>query len=337
MVRWFAVIAIVATAGSPARAEPHRLRIATAAPDGTSFAREFRAFARDVEATTHGEVTVKWYFGGIAGDENEVVGRIRRDQLDGIASAGVVCAQLAPTMIATRLPGVYESREEAAWVFSRLTPALTEEFAKAGFAYFGGPSLGPEVLFTRTPVNTFADWKKMKVWRWDVDEWALAISREMGMQGVPLSLDKGLAAYDEHRIDGFLVIPTGALAFQWSANAKYVLKLPTTFISGCFLVANRAFDPIPVEHQKAIRAAAAKAFVRVSDEGRMIDEQLLGTLLKRQGLQSVEATPELRHDFIVAAHDAVIRLGAKLMPLPLFDEVSKLVTEYRATHHSASR
>jgi TRAP-type C4-dicarboxylate transport system substrate-binding protein len=329
---------LVLACAAPASADPqYRLRIATAAPDGTSFAREFRAFARDVEASTNGAVQVKWYFGGIAGDETEVEGRIRRGQLDGTASAGVMCARLAPTMRATRLPGLYESREEATWVFSHLTGALTNEFARAGFVYLGGPSLGPEVLFSRTPVTTFADWKKLKVWRWDIDEVALLISKEMGMNGVPLPFDKAQAAYDDHRIDGFLVIPAGALAFQWSSNARYVLKLSTTFISGCLLVANRAFDSIPVEHQKAIRAAAAKGFVRVSESGRIIDEQLLGSLFERQGLHAVEPSAELRRDFIAAAHEAVIRLGPRLMPPALLEEVTRLVAEYRASHQHAAR
>jgi TRAP-type C4-dicarboxylate transport system substrate-binding protein len=157
------------------------------------------------------------------------------------------------------------------------------------------------------------------------------------MSGVPLGFDKGLAAYDEHKIDGFIIIPAGALAFQWTSNAKYVLKLPTTFISGCFIVANRAFDSIPLAHQKAIRAAAAKAFVRVSDMGRIIDDQLLGSLLQRQGLKAVEPSDELRHDFAAAAHDAIVKLGTKLMPKALLDEVNRYVAEYRASHKHASR
>jgi TRAP-type C4-dicarboxylate transport system substrate-binding protein len=337
-VRSFLAAVIVLACGLPAAAEPqHRLRIATAAPDGTAFAREFRAFARDVEASTNGEVQVKWIFGSIAGDETEVEGRIRRGQLDGTASAGVMCARLAPTMRATRVPGLYESREEASWVFSHLTPALTDEFARAGFVYLGGPNLGPEVLFSRTPVTTLDEWKKLKVWRWDIDEVALLMSKEMGMSAVPLPLDRAQPAYDDHRIDGFVVIPAGALAFQWSSSTRYVLKLPSTFISGCLLVANRAFDSIPVEHQKAIRAAAAKAFVRVSESGHAIDDQLLGSLFERQGLHAVEPSAELRRDFVKAAHEAVARLGDRLMPPALLAEIDRLVHEYRGSHAHAAR
>src|SRR4030095_14718138 len=64
------LLAIALLATSPARAnEPVTLRMASVAPDGAAWAREFKAFAREVAASTQGQVQIKWYLGGIAGDE----------------------------------------------------------------------------------------------------------------------------------------------------------------------------------------------------------------------------------------------------------------------------
>ena len=57
-------------------AEPTVLRMAAIAPEGTSWARELKAFARNLERATDGAVRVKWYLGGVAGDEAEEVERI---------------------------------------------------------------------------------------------------------------------------------------------------------------------------------------------------------------------------------------------------------------------
>lgn len=73
-----------------AAAEPHVIRLSSVAPEGTGWARLLRSFTRDVESATGGDVKVKWYLGGIAGDEVRVLERIRRDQLDGAALA-IVC------------------------------------------------------------------------------------------------------------------------------------------------------------------------------------------------------------------------------------------------------
>ena len=85
------------SAAPPSRA-PIRptLRLATIAPQGTGWAREFSAWARDVEAGTHGAVHIKMYYSAIGGDEFTVLDRIKREQLDGgIGSES--CTRLAPS------------------------------------------------------------------------------------------------------------------------------------------------------------------------------------------------------------------------------------------------
>jgi len=67
---------------TPARAQTV-IRMATVVPEGTAWWREIRNFQNVVEKETGGQVRLKIYFGGIAGDELEVGERIRREQLDG--------------------------------------------------------------------------------------------------------------------------------------------------------------------------------------------------------------------------------------------------------------
>src|SRR5690349_20981416 len=97
------VVAGAAHAGEPP------LRVGTLVPDGTAWARELKAFAREVEETA--QLRVRIYWGGIAGDEREMVGRVKRGQLDAIAGAAV-CTELAPSLKVTRLQGLFPSRDD---------------------------------------------------------------------------------------------------------------------------------------------------------------------------------------------------------------------------------
>ena len=58
---------------------------------------------------------MKWYLGGIAGDELAALERVKRGQLDGEAGA-IFCQRLAPTLRVARVPGLFESREEFIYV-----------------------------------------------------------------------------------------------------------------------------------------------------------------------------------------------------------------------------
>ncbi len=110
------------------------LRLASAAPDGTAWAREFRALERDVDAHTHGEVKVKWYMDGIAGDELEVPSRMTRGQIDGTASGGAFCQKVSPSMRLTRLQGMFERHEEASFLLSRFRDSIEEEMGQRSHA-----------------------------------------------------------------------------------------------------------------------------------------------------------------------------------------------------------
>ncbi|HEY1584642.1 MAG TPA: TRAP transporter substrate-binding protein DctP, partial [Polyangia bacterium] len=157
MLRALAALAVVSSPAATASAEGTvLLRMATAAPEGTAWAREGHSNERDISELTHGQVRMKWYFGGIAGDEMQMLERIKREQLDGVASAGMLCAKLAPSMTALRIVGLFQSRDESAFVSGRLKDTFDAEFLKSGFVNLGEMGIGPDVIFSTTPMTSLA-------------------------------------------------------------------------------------------------------------------------------------------------------------------------------------
>jgi TRAP-type C4-dicarboxylate transport system substrate-binding protein len=314
-----------------AAADVVTLRMSTIAPVGSGWARELAAFARDVEASTDGSIRVKVYYGGIAGDEFEVLDRIKRDQLDG-AIGSEMCVRIAPSMKVTRVVGMFASREESAYVVTRLKPVLDQEFLRAGFINLGEATLGPEVLFTRTPVRDMTDLRRLKLWIWDLDGALATQAPALGMHVQAAPIEKAAKLYDDHAIDGFIAIPTGALAFQWSAQARYLETLRLSYRNGCLLYSSRAFDALGIEQQRIVRAAAAKLRARMEDLSARQDDALLGGLFARQGLSEVPVSEQFRFEFFDAARDTRQRLGAKVVPPQLLDQVLSWLADYRAEH-----
>ncbi len=336
--RHFLVLPLLLSLSTGAHAEPkYILRIGTVAPDGTSWAREARALSRDVEIATKGEVRLKWYFGGIAGDDVEMLGRIERGQLDGAGSGGPLCMKASPSMAMMRVPGLFANRDEAAHVLSRLKPTFDEEFRAAGFVHLSSTALGQEMVLSRAPIRTLDELRKTRMWRWDLDWPAKLTDPELGLKTVSLPLTEGAAAYDDHRVDGFLVIPTAALAFQWYTRAHYLLKLRLALVWGCLVVANRAWDRLPVEHQQSVRSAAVKFALRMGEAGRQIDDALLGGLFEKQGLKTTPVSEALRAEFLSAARTVRDRLGERLIRADLLQRVLVILADYRAEHTQSSK
>ncbi|MCU1281065.1 MAG: TRAP-type C4-dicarboxylate transporter, periplasmic component [bacterium] len=327
-------IALVCLTASPARAaddQPIVLRMAAIAPEGTGWARELKALSRDVELATHGAVHMKWYLGGIAGDEAAAVDRIRRGQLDGAAGA-LFCGSLSPTLAVTRVAGLVQSRDEALHLVNHLRPRIDEDFKRAGFVSLVIGNFGNDIMFLRDRVANFEELRRRPMWIWNAD---LVLRRQMALMGlnmVPAPIDQLTSMYDGARIDGMFVIPTAALAFQWTTRAKYFIELRSSMLAGCMAVSQKAYDSLTFEQQQSLVGSSAKFAVRFEELGKREDAMLLGGALERQGVRKLPTSEGLRAAFIEAASTARGKLDDKTIPSSLVKESLDLLATYRATH-----
>jgi TRAP-type C4-dicarboxylate transport system substrate-binding protein len=332
-----ALLCLMLASFSARAEEPVVLRMATVAPDGSVWAQELKSYSRAIEDRTKGGVRIKWYFNGVAGDELEQGERIRKGQLDGAASGHMLCERIAPSVRVARLAGVFQSRDEAFDVMNRLRPIFVKEGHQNGFAFLYAFGLGPVIIFSRQPVASLADLRKQRFWKWDIDEVGIATSRAMGVDIVSTPLYEATRAYEQGRADGFLTIPTAALAFQWSPLVRYFTELYESYLWGCIVVAERSFSRLSFQQQQVLMATTATMQERAESMTRKIDEDLMKRLFKRQGLTPVAVSDTFRTQFFAAARASRDKVAEKYIPKELLDHVLRLLADYRAEHPSESR
>jgi TRAP-type C4-dicarboxylate transport system substrate-binding protein len=308
------------------------LRLASAAPSGSSWARVLREFDDEVERETNAQVRFKFYLSGVAGTEMEMAERIRRGQLDGAVSGGAMCEEIMPSIRIHSVPGLVVSRAEAAHVNALLRPELTRQASQSGFVLLATAGLGPEIFFTRIPIRTLAELRRTPLWIWELRPDVVQVARALGLNVLPASVNEGSRVYEQHRVDGFVSMPLGALAFQWNTQVKYFTDLRLGFTVACMVVANRAFDRLPFDAQQKVRAAAAKLMSHTEDVGQREDRELLERLFQQQGLRAVPASESFRAEFFDAIRDARTRLGDQFVPASLVNRVTQYLLDYRAEH-----
>jgi TRAP-type C4-dicarboxylate transport system substrate-binding protein len=337
-VRALAALASLLAGAPSAQAQPVVLRMAAVAPDGTAWAHEGRIFERSVDAATRGAVRVKWYFGGIAGDDVESGQRVLRGQLDGVVSGGMLCLRQAPTLQPFRVVGMFRSRNEVLHVLRRLKSKIDAELDHAGFVNLGTFLVGTNILFTRAPVQNLADLKRTRLFMWSLDQIRGEFLNAMHLNMVPLPLTDAARSYDEGRVDGFLSPPTAALAFQWSSRARYFTNLPVDYLVGCMLVSHRSFDQLAYDQQRAILEVAAKVDARLQEIGQRQDEELVRGLLEHQGVHPVPVSESFTADFFAAAREAREGIGARLVASEQLSQIFGWLADYRAleAEHAAA-
>jgi TRAP-type C4-dicarboxylate transport system substrate-binding protein len=316
-----------------ASAEPNVLKFATVAPDGSPWARNFRGFVHQVEQATEGHTRIKFYFGGVAGDEPEQAERLRQGQLDGIIAA-ISCDQFSPSMALVRLAGLFQTQDEALAVMNRLQPDFSAEGHKSGFLILGTSGIGPDMFWTRTPVHSMAELRRLRLWMWENDRVGIETARAMGLRAVPLPLPDAARAFDRKEIDGFIAAPAPALAYQWYTQARYAVDLRPFYIWGCAVIRESAFLKLPVEQQNAIRDAIAGVFERNEEVSRHSNELLLGGAFQKQGVQIVPISPIFRAEFFAAAKAARAKLADKFISREMLSRALGMLADYRAEHQA---
>ncbi len=333
MTRALLVAALVCLAAS-ARGEPVVLRMAVVAPEGTAWAREFHAVSRDVERRTEGRVRVKWYLGGIAGDENQVFERVQRGSLEGTGSGGPGCRRVMPSLRVLEVPGLFQEAGEAKYVVNQLAADLAAEAQQSGFVYLGTSPLGAGIYFGRRPVTSMAELRATRIWIWDLETTFISLAREMGLNIVPAALERAGREFDAGHSDAFWALPTAALAFQWSTEAPYLVDLRGEYLFGCVLLTNRAFALISPDDQRQLRAATAQMANRLDEVSRQQEEALLHGAFQHQGVKIVPVSDSFRAEFFAAARVARDKMAPTLLPRELLQRARGLLSDYRAEHGS---
>ncbi len=271
------------------RAEGRKLRIATLAPQGSSWHKAFEKTARDLKERTEGALEMKIYAGGTMGDEGAMVRKMRHGQLDGAALTSVGLGQINQQLLALQLPLLFKNDKELDAVRGAMSDTFSGLLGEAGFRLGAWGDVGFIYLFSNTPVREPDDIKGTKMWVWDTDPVSKAVMKVAGVNAVPLGVPDVLPSLETGLIDAFTNSPYGAIALQWYTKARYVTNLKLSVGIGGSVITTKAWDSLEPAHQEALTAITQENYgtllTRIRDDnGRAI------RTLKDKGMEVVEPT-----------------------------------------------
>ena len=302
-----------------------RFKIATLAPDGTTWMNVMNDMAKEVKSKTAGQVKLKFYSGGVMGDEGDVIRKIRFGQVHGGGFTGRGLGELNSEERILELPQLFNNYQEVDCVIEKLQQRLADGFEKKGFVLLGWAEAGFVYVFTNKPIHSASDMRGVKMWLWEGDPLARALFKANGIVPVPLDLPNVLTSMQTGLIDAVYSTPYAAVAFQWHTRVKYMLKLKLSYASGALLVSKKQFDKLSPAEQKELRSIANKHLQRLTELTRKENDAALG-VLKKSGIQMTEIDPSSIEKASLSVYDSLV---GKLYPRDLLDTAVKLRNQCR--------
>lgn len=268
------------------------LKIATVTPEGSSWMRDMRAAAAEIGERTGGEVEVKFYGGGVMGDDLRVLRKIRVGQLQGAVLTSSALAGRYPDVLQYGLPLLFRSREEMLFVRRRFDPQLAEGLRESGYETFGFGSLGfASIMSGRKPVVRLEDARGLKIWVPDGDDIGLSAMRSVGLAPVQLPISDVLVGLQTGLVEVIVTPPSGAILLQWHTRLRYVTDFPVVFAFGMLAMDRRAFGRLSEPNQAIVREVFGELAAQL--DRRDAEENLqAGQALKNSGLEYLALTSE---------------------------------------------
>ncbi len=313
-------------------AEPVVIKFATLAPEGTPLMNIMEEMNREIQEKSAGQVAFRFYAGGVAGDERDVIRKIRINQLHGGAFSGFGLGEVLPEIRVLELPMLFRNAAEAEHVATALFEHFTAGFAQKGFVLLGLNDAGAVYVFSKDPIRTKADMARSKIWSWQGDPLPQAIFKAYGIVPVPLSLPNVLPSLQSGLIDACYGTPLTVLALQWFTKVKYRTSLSITNVMGALVLSDALWQQLSADQQTLVRETVRKYNARAVANMRQYENKALTLLHTTAGIETITVAEEEVARLQLISEQVRQELVGKLYPQESLERVLALRDAYRQTH-----
>jgi TRAP-type C4-dicarboxylate transport system substrate-binding protein len=301
------------------------IKFATVAPEGSTWMNHMRELDKKLRTKSQGRIGFRIYAGGVAGDELDVLRKIRIGQIHSAAFSGVGFGQILPMVRILDLPFLFRNDGEIDLAQRSLQDDFSAHFQEKGFELISWAEVGNVHLFSQKPIEQVGDLSRLKVWAWSGDPIAKETFTAMGTNPIPLAITDVTTSLSTGMIDTVYAPPLGALALQWYTSVKYMMSLPLAHSTGAVLLTKAYADQIPADLLKMLKEEFQSAMVALTSDLRMQSEETI-RLLEKRGLTILPLPSGADLQAFYKVHDQVaLALAGEIYPKELLDRVYSIL------------
>ena len=303
------------------------LKIATIAPDGSSWMNALKKADRIIRKRTNDRVKMQFYAGGILGDEVITLKKIRLGQIDGALFTSDGLSNIYTDLRVTEVPFLFRGYKAVDYVMKNMKGYFEEGFEKQDFTVLGWSEVGFVYLMGTKPLARIDDIRGLKVWLLSDSDIARSLFRELGFSTVSLKITDVLVGLQTGLVDVVYNSPLGAIALQWFTKIKYLTKLEMAYAAGGLVVKTKKFDRISPEDRATVKQVSEMCMDELKAKTRSDNEEAL-KIMANEGVQIIIPEPKDVARFREIANRAVETVDKRLISQDILDRVRALLKKF---------
>ncbi len=323
------IAAFLTLAGRSSPADEIVVKLGTSAPVGSPWQRGLKEAAEKWRNLSGGRVNLRIFAGGTMGDEGDMIKKMHIGQLQAAALSTIGLHDITPEPQALDLPLTVKNYEERDYLLAKMIPQLDAALAAKGFVVLTWSEIGFTRFFSDKPRPTLAELRAAKLFCWNGDPASTAAWKAGNFHPVLLSAVDMLPSLQTGMIDTVLYPPVLVFSLRLYEKAKYMMDMPYSTLTGATVIDKKTWDQIPADLQPKLKDVFVELGKSGTRQARDFENEAL-TKMKAQGLQVVSMTDLANWEPAVREVHSAVR--GKVVPAATFDEVQRIVKEYRAAH-----
>ena len=306
------------------------VKLGTLAPKDSSFEMALKEMGQKWRDASGGSINLVIYSDGTQGGETEMVQKMRANSLNAGMLTVVGLSNIEKSVGGLSfLPLTFRSWSEYDYVLGKIGPKLEKMALNKGFVVLFWGDAGWVHYFSKAPVLRPDDLKSMKLFTWAGDAFQVDVMKSLGYNPVPLETADILPSLRTGMIDAIPLPSIQALAGQIYSIAKNMLSLNWSVLSGGTVIKKDIWDKFSPDIQKKLMEAAVTAGAKMRAASRKEDMDAI-TAMQAKGLKVNVTTPQVEQEWYKLRSVVYPKIRGEMVPADIFDEVQRLVQEYRA-------
>ncbi|MGV8075522.1 MAG: TRAP transporter substrate-binding protein DctP [Syntrophobacteraceae bacterium] len=304
------------------------VKMATLAPQGSEFYRILQEMGAAWEKDSNGQVAFRLYPGGVAGDDADIVRKMRLGTLNAGLLTVTGLAAIDRSVLALEIPLAYTDYNESDCVRDQIGPKIAKQFETKGFVLLGWSDAGWTHFFTKAPVRAPDDMKKLKMFVWAGDDLYNELWKEAGFNPVPLPSTEISTALQTGLVNAVTSTAQGVVLLQWYNQVSYMSDLKWALFLGGMVVTKSLWEKIPADVRPAIKEAARNACRRMSEFSRRSEPKDID-VLKNHGVEVVPVDDAALSRWRRIIEGAVPQVRGTYVPAEFLDPALELRDQCR--------
>jgi TRAP-type transport system periplasmic protein len=326
-----ALLALAVALLAPAAAGAQIIKLASLVPEGSVWDKAMRDLGSQWATGTQNRVTLRVYPGGVAGDEPDLVRKMRIGQLQAAAVTTAGLANIDPSFNIFNIPMFFTSYPELYATLDKLEPMLKARLEAKGFVLLAWGHGGWVYFFTKDPVATVDGLRKTKLFFWAGDDEMVTLWKKLGFRPVPLSANDIMTSLQTGMIDAYPTTPLLGLSLQWYRQTPNMVGIGMAPLVGGLVITKSSWAKISPADQAKILAACGRFERRLEVEVPRQDTTAVAEMRKR-GLRVNPVTPAEAARFRATAEQFAAGMSGIRVPPDILTAARRERDAYRAKH-----